>query len=87
MRYSRSLWAIVLILPSSLAGQSVLGSSGLGMRLEPLDATQRALGGVGVTTRTAIVIPGNPMGVSGPSGGYDCIYGSAALGQIHHRCG
>ena len=61
MRYSRSLWAIVLILPSSVAGQSVLGSSGLGMRLEPLDATQRALGGVGVTTRTAIVIPGNPM--------------------------
>ena len=61
MRYSRSLWAIALILPSSLAGQSVLGSSGLGMRLEPLDATQRALGGVGVTTRMAIVIPGNPV--------------------------
>ena len=61
MRYSRSLLAIALILPSSLAGQSVLGSSGLGMRLEALDATQRALGGVGVTTRTAIVIPGNPV--------------------------
>jgi hypothetical protein len=61
MRYSRSLWVIALILPSSLAGQSVLGSSGLGMRLEPLDATQRALGGVGVTTRTATVIPGNPV--------------------------
>ena len=61
MRYSKSLLAIALILPSSLAGQSVLGSSGLGMRLEALDATQRALGGVGVTTRTAIVIPGNPV--------------------------
>ena len=61
MRYSRSLLAIALIFPSSLAGQSVLGSSGLGMRLEALDATQRALGGVGVTTRTAIVIPGNPV--------------------------
>ena len=61
MKYSRSLLAIALILPSSLAGQSVLGSSGLGMRLEALDATQRALGGVGVTTRTAIVIPGNPV--------------------------
>jgi len=31
------------------------------MRSEPLDATQRALGGVGVTTRSAIVIPGNPV--------------------------
>ncbi len=61
MRYPRSFWLIALILPSSVAGQSVLGSSGLGMRLEPLDATQRALGGVGVTTRAAIVIPGNPV--------------------------
>jgi len=61
MRYSRSLLAIALIFPSSLAGQSVLGSSGLGMRLEALDATQRALGGVGVTTRAAVVIPGNPV--------------------------
>jgi hypothetical protein len=61
MRYSKSLCAIALILPSGLVGQSVLGSSGLGMKLEPLDATQRALGGVGVTTRSAIVIPGNPV--------------------------
>ncbi len=60
MRYSRALWAMALILPGSLAGQSVLGSSGLGMKLDPLDATQRALGGVGVTTRSAVVIPGNP---------------------------
>ena len=42
-------------------GQSVLGSSGLGLRLEPLDAIQRALGGVGVTTRVATVLPGNPL--------------------------
>ena len=39
----------------------MLGSSGLGLRLEPLDAIQRALGGVGVTTHTATVLPGNPL--------------------------
>ena len=60
MRYFRSLLALALILPSALAGQSVMGASGLGMRLEPLDAVQRALGGVGVTTRTPTVLPGNP---------------------------
>ena len=60
MRYLKSLWAIALIVPGGLAGQSVLGSSGLGMKLEALDATQRALGGVGVATRSAIIIPGNP---------------------------
>ena len=61
MRYFRSFLAFVLILPSALAGQSVIGASGLGMRLEPLDAVQRALGGVGVTTRTPTVLPGNPL--------------------------
>lgn len=60
MRYRRSVLVLALILPTSLVGQSVLGSSGLGMRLEPLDAVQRALGGVGVVTRTATVLPGNP---------------------------
>ena len=45
----------------SLAGQSVLGSGGLGLRSEPLDAVQRALGGMGVTTRRAAVLPGNPL--------------------------
>ena len=61
MRYLKSLLALALFLPSTLAGQSVLGSSGLGMKLEPLEAIQRALGGVGVTTRTATVLPGNPL--------------------------
>ena len=61
MRYLKSLLALALFLPSTLAGQSLLGSSGLGMKLEPLDAIQRALGGVGVTTRTATVLPGNPV--------------------------
>ena len=60
MRYFGSLFALALILPSSLAGQSLLGSSGLGMRLEPLDAVQRALGGIGVTARSPTVLPGNP---------------------------
>ena len=60
MRYIRWLLTLALILPSALAGQSIIGASGLGMRLEPLDAVQRALGGVGVTTRTPTVLPGNP---------------------------
>ena len=60
MSYIRWFLALALILPSALAGQSVIGASGLGMRLEPLDAVQRALGGVGVTTRTPTVLPGNP---------------------------
>ena len=60
MRYIRRFLALALILPSALAGQSVIGASGLGMRVEPLDAVQRALGGVGVTTRTPTVLPGNP---------------------------
>jgi hypothetical protein len=61
MRYFRPLLALALILPSTLAGQSLMASSGLGMRLEPLDAVQRALGGMGVTTRAPAVLPGNPL--------------------------
>jgi len=61
MRHIRSFFLLVLILPSALAGQSVLGASGLGARLEPLDAIERGLGGMGVTTRTATVLPGNPV--------------------------
>ena len=61
MRHVRSFFLLVLVLPSALAGQSVLGASGLGARLEPLDAIQRGLGGMGVTTRTATVLPGNPV--------------------------
>ncbi len=61
MRFFRSGLGLALILPSALAGQSVLGATGLGTRLEPLDAVQRALGGVGVTTRTPTVLPGNPV--------------------------
>ena len=61
MRYSGTVLALALILPTALAGQSVLGSSGLGMRLDPFGAVQRALGGVGVVTRTATVLPGNPV--------------------------
>ena len=61
MRYARFTLALTLIFPSVLAGQSVLGSSGLGMRLEPLDAVERALGGLGVTNSRATVLPGNPV--------------------------
>ncbi len=61
MSFSRSVFLLTLIVPGTLAGQSVLGSSGLGLRSEPLDAVQRALGGMGVTTRRAAVLPGNPL--------------------------
>ena len=62
MRYVGSfVFALVLIFPNTLVGQSVIGSSGLGMRVAPLDAVQRALGGVGVPTRTSTVLPGNPV--------------------------
>ncbi|MEC9241773.1 MAG: hypothetical protein VYA48_03875, partial [Gemmatimonadota bacterium] len=60
MRCFGSFLVLLLIMSSPLAAQSVIGASGLGMRLEPLDAVQRALGGVGVTTRTPTVLPGNP---------------------------
>jgi len=61
MNFVRVTLMLALSLPSALAGQSVLGSTGLGMKLEPLDAVQRALGGLGVTTRGGTVLPGNPM--------------------------
>ncbi len=55
------LLALVMIVPSPVSGQSVLGSSGLGLRIEPLDAVQRALGGVGVAARTPTILPGNAI--------------------------
>jgi hypothetical protein len=61
MNLVRVTLTLALSVPSALAGQSVLGSTGLGMRLEPLDAVERALGGLGVTTRGATVLPGNPV--------------------------
>ena len=61
MTYGRLFLALALMTPCTLAGQSILGSSGLGLKVEPLDAAQRALGGVGVTARTPAVLPGNPV--------------------------
>ena len=49
-----------LVFPSAAVGQSILGSSGLGMRLEPLDAVQRGLGGVGAAIQATTVLPGDP---------------------------
>ena len=60
MRILRFLSTLLLFVPGGLAGQSVLSSGGLGFRLEPLDAVQRALGGVGPAARTATVLPGEP---------------------------
>jgi len=52
---------LCLMFPEVAEGQSLLGSTGLGMKLEPVDATQRALGGMGVGGRTPTIIPGNPV--------------------------
>ncbi len=60
MRIVRFCSALLLLVPGGLAGQSVLSSGGLGFKMEPLDAVQRALGGVGPASRTATVLPGEP---------------------------
>ena len=52
------LWSLVF--PGAVIGQSILGSSGLGTRTEPLDAVQRALGGAGVAIQSSTVLPGDP---------------------------
>ena len=43
-----ALLGAVLLIPGVLAGQSLLGTRGLGLPLEPMDARARALGSVGV---------------------------------------
>ena len=52
------LWSLVF--PGAVIGQSILGSSGLGTRTEPLDAVQRALGGAGAAIQSSTVLPGDP---------------------------
>jgi hypothetical protein len=47
-------------LSPSLLGQSLLGSRGLGLPLEPLDARARALGSVGVGLRGSSLLPTDP---------------------------
>jgi len=59
----RSFWIGCILLvtsPQLSEAQSLLGSSGLGMKLDPIDATQRALGGVGLSGRTPTILPGDP---------------------------
>jgi len=59
----RLFWIVCILLianTQSSRAQSLLGSSGLGMKLDPIDATQRALGGVGLAGRTPTILPGNP---------------------------
>ena len=60
MRRAWILFCLLAGLPSVGVGQSILGTGGLGIRLEPLDAVQRALGGVGVAGGTTTVLPGEP---------------------------
>ena len=60
MRSAWILFSLMVGLPTVGAGQSILGTGGLGIRTEPLDAVQRALGGVGPAAGTASVLPGEP---------------------------
>ena len=60
MRRAWILFCLMAGLPGVSAGQSILGAGGLGIRAEPLDAVQRALGGVGPAAGTASVLPGEP---------------------------
>ena len=60
MRCAWILCCFMAALPGVAEGQSILGTGGLGIRLEPLDAVQRALGGVGVAAATASILPGDP---------------------------
>ena len=60
MRRVWFLFSLLACLPGAGAGQSILGTSGLGIRSEPLDAVQRALGGVGVAAGSTSILPGDP---------------------------
>ncbi len=60
MRRAWILIGMMMGLPSVGVGQSILSTGGLGVRSEPLDAVQRALGGVGLAAGTASVLPGDP---------------------------
>ncbi len=48
-----------------LAGQSLLGSRGLGLPIEPLDARSRALGSVGVGLIGPVLLPTDPASAAG----------------------
>ena len=60
MRYVRLALCMTIGFPVGAAGQSILSTAGLGVHSEPLDAIQRALGGVGVGGSTATVLPYDP---------------------------
>jgi hypothetical protein len=52
-------------LSQGLEGQSLLGSRGLGLPLEPLDARSRALGSVGVGLMGSALLPSDPASAAG----------------------
>ncbi len=60
MRCAWPFLCLTVCLAVPAAGQSILSTAGLGVRSEPLDAIQRALGGVGVAAGTATVLPDDP---------------------------
>jgi len=60
MRRAWILFLLTASLPGSGASQSILGTAGLGVPVESLDAVQRALGGIGLGSGLASVLPGDP---------------------------
>ena len=60
MRRAWILLSLLAGLPGVGVGQSILSTEGLGMRSEPLDAAQRALGGVGLATGSVSILPNDP---------------------------
>ncbi len=63
------VFAVLLLVfvsaPQGLAGQSLLGSRGLGLPIEPLDARSRALGSVGVGLLGPALLPTDPASAAG----------------------
>jgi hypothetical protein len=56
---------ILALFPQGLLGQSFLGTQGLGLPLEPLNARARALGSVGVGLMGASLMPTDPAAAAG----------------------
>ena len=54
------LAVLLLLVPGTARGQSLLGSAGLGLPTEAQDTRARALGGITLGTSTPGVIPGEP---------------------------
>lgn len=60
IRRAALLSALLLAAPGPVLGQSLFSAAGLGSPVEPLDGRTRALGGVGIGLRGALVLGSDP---------------------------